>query len=268
MAALAFSPACLSGGGLEIASISAQCRQLKVSTVAARKCGFRNSELVYSAPLLHKQVAAKAVRSCTVLAAAQFEFVGEVPVEDRYRLNNLAPQPGSRRKNLRKGRGIAAGQGASCGFGMRGQNSRSGSGVRPGFEGGQMPLYRRLPKLRGIAGGMGAGLRKYVAVNIQDIAGLGPEEGDVINLAYLIEKGLCNPSGRDARLPLKVMGDGEIETKVTIEAAAFTASAAQKLETSGCTIVKLPGKKKFLPAGAVKKQARMAEYMAKKAAAA
>lgn len=72
---------------------------------------------------------------------------------DRFRLNNLAPQPGARRKNKRKGRGHAAGQGASCGFGMRGQKSRSGSGVRPGFEGGQMPLYRRLPKLKGIAGG-------------------------------------------------------------------------------------------------------------------
>lgn len=72
---------------------------------------------------------------------------------ERFRLGNLSPQPGSRKRNKRKGRGIAAGQGASCGFGMRGQKSRSGSGVRPGFEGGQMPLYRRLPKLKGIAGG-------------------------------------------------------------------------------------------------------------------
>lgn len=71
----------------------------------------------------------------------------------RYRLNNLGPQKGSRKKGKRKGRGIAAGQGNSCGFGMRGQKSRSGPGVRRGFEGGQMPLYRRLPKLRGIAGG-------------------------------------------------------------------------------------------------------------------
>lgn len=71
----------------------------------------------------------------------------------RYRLDNLGPQPGSRKKAKRKGRGHAAGQGGSCGFGMRGQKSRSGPGVRRGFEGGQMPLYRRLPKLRGIAGG-------------------------------------------------------------------------------------------------------------------
>ncbi|RRT58387.1 hypothetical protein B296_00046663, partial [Ensete ventricosum] len=72
----------------------------------------------------------------------------------RFRLNNLGPQPGSKKKNKRKGRGIAAGQGNSCGFGMRGQKSRSGPGVRKGFEGGQMPLYRRIPKLRGIAGGL------------------------------------------------------------------------------------------------------------------
>lgn len=71
----------------------------------------------------------------------------------RFRLDNLGPQPGSRKKAKRKGRGISAGQGASCGFGMRGQKSRSGPGVMKGFEGGQMPLYRRIPKLRGIAGG-------------------------------------------------------------------------------------------------------------------
>ena len=63
-------------------------------------------------------------------------------------LQTLQPQKGARRRKLRKGRGIAAGQGASCGFGMRGQNSRSGRPTRPGFEGGQMPLYRRVPKLK------------------------------------------------------------------------------------------------------------------------
>ncbi|PIA37914.1 hypothetical protein AQUCO_02900044v1 [Aquilegia coerulea] len=70
----------------------------------------------------------------------------------RFRLDNLGPQPGSRKNRKRKGRGHSAGQGGSCGFGMRGQKSRSGPGVRRGFEGGQTALYRRLPKLRGIAG--------------------------------------------------------------------------------------------------------------------
>ena len=73
--------------------------------------------------------------------------------EERIRLFNLKPLPGSRRKEQRKGRGRAAGQGLTCGYGNRGQKSRSGPNVRPGFEGGQMPTYRAVPKLRGIAGG-------------------------------------------------------------------------------------------------------------------
>jgi hypothetical protein len=85
-------------------------------------------------------------------AAADAETSDSAPAE-KFRLDNLGPQKGSRRRRKRKGRGISAGQGASCGFGMRGQKSRSGPGVRRGFEGGQMPLYRRIPKLRGIAGG-------------------------------------------------------------------------------------------------------------------
>jgi len=89
---------------------------------------------------------------CSGAAAAAGASDAAAPAE-KFRLDNLGPQKGSRRRPKRKGRGIAAGQGASCGFGMRGQKSRSGPGVRRGFEGGQMPLYRRIPKLRGIAGG-------------------------------------------------------------------------------------------------------------------
>nr|XP_029121392.1 50S ribosomal protein L15, chloroplastic isoform X4 [Elaeis guineensis] len=122
---------------------------------------------------------------------------------ERFRLNNLAPQPGSRKRNKRKGRGIAAGQGNSCGFGMRGQKSTSGPGVRKGFECGRMPLYRRIPNLRGIAGRMHAGLPKFVPVNLKDIEAAGFQEGDEISLESLKPKGLINPSGRDRRLPLK-----------------------------------------------------------------
>ncbi|PIA39745.1 hypothetical protein AQUCO_02600299v1 [Aquilegia coerulea] len=122
----------------------------------------------------------------------------------RFRLDNLGPQPGSRKNRKRKGRGHSAGQGGSCGFGMRGQKSRSGPGVRRGFEGGQTALYRRLPKLRGIAGGMRAGLPKYVPVNLKDIADAGFQEGDEVSLESLKEKGLINPSGRERKLPLKV----------------------------------------------------------------
>jgi large subunit ribosomal protein L15 len=87
---------------------------------------------------------------CSADAAAE---ASDAAPGEKFRLDNLGPQKGSRRRPKRKGRGISAGQGASCGFGMRGQKSRSGPGVRRGFEGGQMPLYRRIPKLRGIAGG-------------------------------------------------------------------------------------------------------------------
>lgn len=93
-------------------------------------------------------------RRLVVVNKAASTGVGAPVTNVRFRLDNLGPQPGSRKKGKRKGRGIAAGQGNSCGFGMRGQKSRSGPGVRKGFEGGQMPLYRRIPKLKGIAGGI------------------------------------------------------------------------------------------------------------------
>ncbi|GMI70519.1 ribosomal protein L15 [Hibiscus trionum] len=102
----------------------------------------------------HRQVEPqKGTRSLVVLNQAAKTQVSVTAPNVRFRLDNLGPQPGSRKKGKRKGRGISARQGGSCGFGMRGQKSRSGPGVRKGFESGQMPLYRRIPKLRGIAGG-------------------------------------------------------------------------------------------------------------------
>ncbi|KAJ8774644.1 hypothetical protein K2173_017090 [Erythroxylum novogranatense] len=182
----------------------------------------------------------------------------------RLRLDNLGPQPGSRKKGKRKGRGIAAGQGNSCGFGMRGQKSRSGPGVRKGFEGGQMPLYRRIPKLRGIAGGMHAGLPKYVPVNLKDIAAAGFQEGEEVSLETLKVKGLINPSGRERRLPLKVLGDGELNTKLNFKARAFSSAAKEKLEAAGCSITVLPGRKKWVKPSVAKNLARAEEYFAKK----
>ncbi|VFQ74430.1 unnamed protein product [Cuscuta campestris] len=342
----------------------------------------------------------------------------------RFRLNNLGPQPGSTKNRKRKGRGHAAGQGGSCGFGMRGQKSRSGPGVRKGFEGGQMPLYRRLPKLKGIAGvigpkwptcrqlrvrldrttlnlvffiafllyirvcafvlnnwyrslghthrsastanpsdsrvsadtsedhrdshlwavrktllfslllqfsrsvlvvclnlfsrvlwsdlgyseemmsedgkiriekfdgqdfgwwkmqvedllcqkdllpcltGMRAGLPKYVPVNLKDIEAAGFHEGEVVSLESLSEKGIINPSGREKRLPLKILGDGELGVKLTLKARAFSASAKQKLEAAGCSLTVLPGRKKWVKPSVAKNLARAEEYFAKKRAAA
>ncbi|KAJ4901119.1 hypothetical protein Rs2_15070 [Raphanus sativus] len=185
---------------------------------------------------------------------------------ERFRLDNLGPQPGSRKRAKRKGRGISAGQGASCGFGMRGQKSRSGPGIMRGFEGGQTALYRRLPKLRGIAGGMRAGLPKYVPVNLKDIETAGFEDGDEVSLETLKLKGLINPSGRERKLPLKILGTGELSVKLNFKARAFSTSAKEKLEASGCTLTVLPGRKKWVKPSVAKNLARADEYFAKKRA--
>ena len=204
------------------------------------------------------------IKASSLAAAAATPVIPQM----RFRLDNLGPQPGSRKKRKRKGRGISAEQGASCGFGMRGQKSRSGPGVRKGFEGGQMPLYRRIPKLRGIAGGMHAGLPKYVPVNLKDIEAAGFKDGEEVSLETLKEKGLINPSGRERKLPLKILGDGELRCKVNIKARAFSASAKEKLEAAGCSLTILPGRKKWVKPSVAKNLARAEEYFAKKKAAA
>ena len=141
-------------------------------------------------------------------------------------LQSLAPQKGARRRKLRKGRGIAAGQGASCGFGMRGQKSRSGRPTRPGFEGGQMPLYRRVPKLKHFTV---INPKNYTVINVAKLSEL--KSGSTVNIDTLVKDGLVtNP-----KAPLKVLGNGELGVKLTVQAAAFTASARQKIEAAGGT---------------------------------
>ena len=141
-------------------------------------------------------------------------------------LQTLKPQAGSRRRKLRKGRGIAAGQGASCGFGMRGQKSRSGRPTRPGFEGGQMPLYRRVPKLKHFTV---INPKNYTVINVAKLAEL--KAGSTVNIDTLVKEGLVtNP-----KHPLKVLGNGDLSVKLTVQAAAFTASARQKIEAAGGT---------------------------------
>ncbi|PSR88282.1 50S ribosomal protein [Actinidia chinensis var. chinensis] len=144
----------------------------------------------FSAPSVKIQLKNKLGNKPLVVVCKASPSPSASPVgNDRFRLNNLGPQPGSTKNRKRKGRGNAAGQGGSCGFGMRGQKSRSGPGVRKGFEGGQMPLYRRLPKLRGIAGGMSAGLPKFVPVNLKDIEAAGFEEGEEVSLGVIEDEG-------------------------------------------------------------------------------
>lgn len=140
------------------------------------------------------------------------------------RLQDAVPKPSSKKRRRRVGRGIAAGQGASCGKGMRGQKSRSGSGTRPGFEGGQLPLYRRVPKLKHFTV---INPKHYTIVNVGKLASL-PANTEV-TLASILEAGLVTASNG----PLKILGDGELTVALTVKAAAFTASARQKIEAVG-----------------------------------
>ena len=142
------------------------------------------------------------------------------------KLESLQSNKGSRRKKLRKGRGIAAGQGASCGFGMRGQKSRSGRPTRPGFEGGQMPLYRRVPKQKHF---QLINQKNFTVINVSVLNSL--KEGTTVNLDSLVkEKIVTSP-----KHPLKILGNGKINVKITVQAAAFTASAKNKIEAAGGT---------------------------------
>jgi large subunit ribosomal protein L15 len=145
-------------------------------------------------------------------------------------LQSLKSNPGARRRKLRKGRGIAAGQGASCGFGMRGQKSRSGRPTRPGFEGGQMPLYRRIPKLKHFEL---VNQKEFTIINVAKLADL--KAGSTVNLDSLVKDGIVT----SPKHPLKVLGNGELKVKLTIQASAFTARARTKIEAAGgsCEII-------------------------------
>ena len=139
------------------------------------------------------------------------------------KLHELKAVPGSSKAPKRKGRGTASGQGKTAGRGQDGQNSRSGGGVRLGFEGGQMPLYRRIPK-RGFTNIW----RKAPAiVNIGDLNIF--EEGAEVTAELLKEKGLIKKPGSG----LKVLGDGKLEKKLTVKANKFSKSAAEAIEQAG-----------------------------------
>ena len=147
------------------------------------------------------------------------------------KLESLHSNNGSRRKKMRKGRGIAAGQGASCGFGMRGQKSRSGRPTRPGFEGGQMPLYRRVPKLKHFPI---VNQNNFTVLNVSRLNAL--KEGTTVNLDSLVKEGILTKP----KDPLKILGNGKLDVKLIVQAAAFTKSAKQKIEEVGgkCEIYK------------------------------
>ncbi len=139
------------------------------------------------------------------------------------KLHELSPAPGSVTKAYRKGRGPGSGNGKTAGKGHKGQNARSGGGVRPGFEGGQLPLYRKLPK-RGFYNRFAT---EYAVINLAGLSRF--EDGAVVDLEILRDAGLVKSNEKK----LKVLGNGEITKKITVKAAVFSASAKEKIEAAG-----------------------------------
>ncbi len=139
------------------------------------------------------------------------------------KLHELSPAPGSVKDSYRKGRGPGSGNGKTAGKGHKGQNARSGGGVRLGFEGGQLPLYRKLPK-RGFKNRFAV---NYAIVNVAQLDRF--EDGEVVNLEKLMEAGVISKP-LDG---LKILGDGEITKKLTVEAKVFSAAAKEKIEAAG-----------------------------------
>ena len=139
------------------------------------------------------------------------------------KLHELSPAQGSAKSRYRKGRGPGSGNGKTAGRGHKGQNARSGGGVRPGFEGGQLPIYRRLPK-RGFNNHFA---KEYAIINVGKLNEF--DEGSVINVQTLLECGILNK----ALDGLKVLGNGELTKKLTVEAAIFSATAKEKIEAAG-----------------------------------
>ena len=140
------------------------------------------------------------------------------------KLHELSPAPGSVKSNYRKGRGPGSGNGKTAGKGHKGQNARSGGGVRPGFEGGQLPLYRKLPK-RGFKNRFAT---HYAIINVGTLNER-YEDGATVTLADLMEKGIINK----ALDGLKVLGNGDLTKKLNVEATIFSATAKEKIEAAG-----------------------------------
>jgi large subunit ribosomal protein L15 len=140
------------------------------------------------------------------------------------KLDELRPAAGSAKAPYRKGRGAGSGNGKTGGRGHKGQKARSGGGVRPGFEGGQTPLYRRMPK-RGFNHKRFADV--YAEVNVSDLNAF--EDGAIVTAESLIEAGLI----KKAYDGISVLGNGDLTKKLTVKAARFTKSAAEKIEGSG-----------------------------------
>jgi large subunit ribosomal protein L15 len=139
------------------------------------------------------------------------------------KLHELSPAPGSRKERKRLGRGPSSGTGKTSGRGHKGQNARSGGGVRPGFEGGQNPLYRRLPK----RGFVNPTRKEYAVLNIEDLNSFAA--GTEVSPEFLLNNGMV----KDAKSGIKILGNGEITVKLTVKANKFSQSAVEKIEAAG-----------------------------------
>ena len=140
------------------------------------------------------------------------------------KLHELSPAEGSTKESFRKGRGAGSGNGKTAGKGHKGQNARSGGGVRPGFEGGQLPLYRKLPK-RGFNNSRFG--KQYTVINVESLNKF--NDGDVVDSAALLKAGVINTINDG----VKILGEGELTKKLTVKAKVFSAAAKEKIEAVG-----------------------------------
>ena len=146
------------------------------------------------------------------------------------KLHEMKIVPGSKKKHFRVGRGTGSGNGTTAGRRNKGQNSRSGGGTRPGFEGGQMPLYRLLPK----RGFKNIWAKNYAEVNVSTLNRF--EDGATVDPVALVEAGIV----KNVRDGIRILGNGELEKKLTVVAQGFTKSAKAKIEAAGGKAV-VPG---------------------------
>lgn len=140
------------------------------------------------------------------------------------KLSELRPAPGSKSDNFRRGRGHGSGNGKTAGKGHKGQKARSGGGVRPGFEGGQMPLYRRIPK----RGFKCINTKEIVHINVSLLDAIF-DDGAVVDIEALASKGLVS----HAKDGVKILGNGEINKKLTVRVNFYSAAAKEKIEAAG-----------------------------------
>ena len=151
------------------------------------------------------------------------------------KLNELSPAPGSRKARFRVGRGLGSGNGKTSGKGQKGQKSRSGGGVRTGFEGGQMPIYRRLPK----RGFKNIFANVYAEVNVETLNRF--EDGTTVDAVALVEAGIL----KNVHDGVRILGNGELTKKLTVVASGFTKTAEEKITAAGGKVEKIEDTKKL-----------------------